>query len=84
MDEKVVKAMRGVGGYGDDDDELGDIEDGDEALPPAPPVSNGQLFDSYLQKELGRGVTMALEKGRNLRQDRNYKLRRHVDWDDTY
>lgn len=84
MDENVVKAMRCVGGYGDDDDELGDIEDGDEALPPAPSVSNGQLFDSYLQKELGRGVTMALEKGRNLRQDRNYKLRRHVDWDDTY
>jgi hypothetical protein len=74
MDENVIKAMRSIGGY---------KEDGNDDVT-APPVTNGPIFDKFLQEELGDGVSSALEKGRGLRQDRNYKLRRHVDWDDTY
>ncbi|KAL7531715.1 hypothetical protein ACHAXR_004194 [Thalassiosira sp. AJA248-18] len=81
MDEHLITAMRAVGGYDDEGD--ANIEDGEGAAPP-PPVSNGPLFDSFMQKELGDGVAAALENGRRLRQDRNYKLRRHVEWDDTY
>ena len=79
MDERLLKTMRGVGGYRDGDD----LKDVEGEVPP-PPVSNGPLFDSFMVKELGSGVALALEKGRKLRQDRNYKLRRHVEWDDTY
>ena len=74
MDANVIKAMRSIGGY---------KEDGNDDVT-APPVTNGPIFDKFLQEELGDGVSSALEKGRGLRQDRNYKLRRHVDWDDTY
>lgn len=77
MDERLVEVMRGVGGYGDDADEGSDEN-------PMPPVSNGPIFDSFMQKELGGGVKTALEKGMKLRQCRNYKMRRHVEWDDTY
>ena len=86
MDTNVINAMRSVGGYGaeDDTDVIGE-ESGSEDEPMAPPpISNGALFDSFMQKELGSGVTAAMDKGRNMRQDRNYKLRRHCDWDDTY
>jgi len=92
MDERLVRTMRGVGGYGEGNGEDildGLVEgesgdgDGDGVLPP-PPISNGPIFDQFMWKELGRGVDVALEKGRKLRQDRNYKLRRHVEWDDTY
>jgi len=86
MDTNVINAMRSVGGYGaeDDTESIGE-ESGseDESLAP-PPISNGALFDSFMQKELGNGVAVAMDKGRNMRQDRNYKLRRHNDWDDTY
>jgi len=75
MDENVIKAMRGIGGY---------VEDGSDDGTSAPPVSNGPIFDNFLQADLGAGVSSALEKGRSLRQDRNYKLRRHVDWDECY
>jgi hypothetical protein len=37
-----------------------------------------------MQKEFGLGVKVAMDKGRKLRQDRNYKMRRHVEWDGTY
>ena len=74
IDENVIRAMRSIGGYKDDS--------GDGTI--APPVSNGPIFDNFLQSELGAGVLSALEKGRNLGQDRNYKLRRHVDWDGSY
>jgi hypothetical protein len=74
MDEALVKTMMGMGGYSGD-------ESG-EASPP--PISHGVLFDNFMQQELGKGFTVALEKGRQLRQDRNYKMRRHVEWDDTY
>ena len=77
LDGRLVKAMRGVGGYEDGDfDIVGDS--------PSPPIANGPIFDSFMEKELGGGLAVALEKGRKLRQDRNYKLRRHVEWDDTY
>jgi hypothetical protein len=77
MDERLVKAMRGVGGYAGDG--------GDDVRADAPPpISNGPIFDSFMQKELGGGVASALDKGRKLRQDRNHKLRRMVEWDDTY
>ena len=79
MDEHVIKTMRSIGGYGDDSD----IEES-SGESPAAPISNGALFDSFMQEGLGYGVAVVLDKGRNLRQDRNYKLRRHVDWDDTY
>ena len=75
MDENVIKAMRSIGGYEEDSSEDGTS---------APPVSNGPIFDNFLQADLGAGVLSALEKGRSLRQDRNYKLRRHVDWDGCY
>jgi len=75
IDENVIKAMRSIGGYKDDSNDDGTS---------MPPVSNGPIFDKFLQTELGAGVSSALEKGRNLRQDRNYKLRRHVDWDGIY
>jgi hypothetical protein len=75
MDENVIKAMRSIGGY---------EEEGNDDGTSTPPVSNGPIFDKFLQAELGPGVSSALEKGRSLRQDRNYKLRRHVDWDGSY
>ena len=75
MDENVIKAMRSIGGYKEDENDDGTS---------TPPVTNGPIFDKFLQEELGVGVSSALEKGRGLRQDRNYKLRRHVDWDSTY
>lgn len=86
MDEGVVKAMMGLGGY---DGDMGDVDalvDGevDVGAAPAPSVSNGPLFDSFMQKELGSGVALALVKGGSRRQNRNYKMRRHVQWDDTY
>ena len=83
MDERVVKAMRGVGGY-EEEAIVMDVDEGSEKEPPSPPICNGPIFDAFMQKELGGGVTAALDKGRKSRQDRNYKLRRHVDWDDTY
>mmetsp|Transcript_15767 Transcript_15767/g.29928 ORF Transcript_15767/g.29928 Transcript_15767/m.29928 type:complete len:757 (-) Transcript_15767:1300-3570(-) len=76
MDEILVKAMRNVGGYEDNDDVAENTF--------SPPVVNGPLFDSFMEKELRFGWTAALDKGRKLRQDRNYKLRRFVEWDDTY
>jgi len=76
IDENVIKAIRSIGGYEEDNN-----DDGTSA---PPPVSNGPIFDNFLQAELGAGVSSALEKGRSLRQDRNYKLRRHVDWDGSY
>lgn len=85
MDEQVVKAMMSVGGY--DGDAMGDdVEsvDGVGDNVPAPPISNGPLFDSFLQRDLGRGIKAALDEGRKLRRDRNYKIRRHVEWDGTY
>jgi hypothetical protein len=75
IDENVIKAMRSIGGYEEDNNDDGTS---------APPVSNGPIFDNFLQTELGAGVSSALEKGRSLRQDRNYKLRRHLDWDGSY
>ena len=87
MDARLVEAMRGVGGYGDEgDDALDGAGGGDGAgvAAPPPPVSNGPLFDAFLAQELGCGVSAALENGRKRRQDRNYKVRRHVGWDDTY
>lgn len=75
IDENVIKAMRSIGGYEEDSSDDGTS---------APPVSNGPIFDKFLQADLGAGVSSALEKGRSLRQDRNYKLRRHVDWDGCY
>ena len=83
MDEEVVRAMMGLGGY-DVNMESAEVDEGVEASPPAPPISNGPLFDSFMQKELGLGVKVAMDKGRKLRQDRNYKMRRHVEWDGTY
>ncbi|KAL7464803.1 hypothetical protein ACHAXS_008258 [Conticribra weissflogii] len=76
MDENLVKAMRTVGGYEDGDDIT------ENTL--SPPVANGPLFDTFMEKELGFGWLTALDKGRKLRQDRNYKMRRHVEWDDKY
>mmetsp|Transcript_25723 Transcript_25723/g.51483 ORF Transcript_25723/g.51483 Transcript_25723/m.51483 type:complete len:680 (+) Transcript_25723:225-2264(+) len=76
MDEILVKAMRNVGGYEDNEDVAENTF--------SPPVVNGPLFDSFMEKELRFGWTAALDKGRKLRQDRNYKLRRFVEWDDTY
>jgi len=86
MDEGVVKAMMGLGGYAGG---IGGVDalvggEGDVSAAPAPPVSNGPLFDAYMQKELGSGVALALAKGSSLQQNRNYKMRRHVQWDDTY
>ena len=80
MDEQVAKAMMRVGGYD------GDVMEGDDMSLDgvAPPISNGPLFDSFLQKDLGRGIKVALDEGRRLRRDRNYKSRRHVEWDGTY
>ena len=74
IDENVIKAMRSIGGYEEDSNDDGTT----------PPVTNGPIFDNFLQTELGVGLSLALEKGRNLRQDRNYRLRRHVDWDGSY
>jgi hypothetical protein len=75
MDDALVKTMMGLGGY--DPDLTGDNA-------PPPPVSNGPLFDKFMQQELGNGAAIALEKGRQLRHDRNYKMRRHNEWDGTY
>jgi hypothetical protein len=75
MDENVIKAMMSIGGY---------KEDGNDDDTNSPPIRNGPIFDKFLRQELGPGVSSALEKGRGLRHDRNYKLRRHVDWDDSY
>jgi hypothetical protein len=75
MDDALVKTMMRLGGY--DTDII-------ESEASAPPISNGPLFDKFMQEELGKGVAVALDKGRQLRHDRNYKMRRHVDWDDTY
>ena len=75
MDESLVKTMMALGGY---DPDLS----GSDAT--APPVSNGPLFDQFMQQELGNGAKLALENGRQRRHDRNYKMRRHVEWDDTY
>jgi hypothetical protein len=88
MDEQVVTAMMSVGGYdgdamGDDVESVDGVGDNVPASP-APPVSNGPLFDSFLQRDLGRGIKAALDEGRKLRRDRNYKIRRHVEWDGTY
>ncbi|KAL7531381.1 hypothetical protein ACHAWF_003750 [Thalassiosira exigua] len=78
LDARLARAMRRVGGYtGDEVGVVGD--DGKD-----PPVGNGQLFDKFLQEELGIGVETALARGRELRYDRNYKTRRHVEWDDAY
>lgn len=77
MDEQLVKAMMSVGGYNG-----ADLEDA--AAESSPSIANGPIFDAFLQKEVGGGVASALEKGRSLRQDRNYKLRRHAEWDDAY
>lgn len=89
MDEEVVKAMMSLGGY--DANSIDNTEStgggGDDTSTPLaapPPISNGPLFDSYIQKEMGHGVKMALDKGRRVRSDRNYKLRRHTEWDSTY
>jgi hypothetical protein len=89
MDEEVVKAMMSLGGY--DANSIDNTEStrggGDDTSTPLaapPPISNGPLFDSYIQKEMGHGVKMALDKGRRVRSDRNYKLRRHNEWDSTY
>lgn len=83
LDEQVVRAMMSVGGY--DGDAIGVDVDSDVPVSPlAPPVSNGPLFDSFLQKDLGRGIKAALDEGRKLRRDKNYKTRRSVEWDGTY
>ena len=71
MDERLLRALGSIGGY-------------EKLCSGPPPVSNGPLFDSCLEKELGNGVEKALEKGRSESWDRNYKMRRHSDWDDTY
>mmetsp|Transcript_30448 Transcript_30448/g.68694 ORF Transcript_30448/g.68694 Transcript_30448/m.68694 type:complete len:631 (-) Transcript_30448:148-2040(-) len=71
LDERLLRALGSIGGY-------------DNSCSGPPPVSNGPLFDSYLEKELGNGVESALEKGRRESWDRNYKMRRHADWDDAY
>ncbi|KAL3795250.1 hypothetical protein HJC23_008335 [Cyclotella cryptica] len=84
MDYALVKTMMGMGGYNNDEISDGDGTKTGEITAPPPPISNGPLFDNFMQQELGTGAAVALEKGRQLRQDRNYKLRRHVDWDDTY
>ncbi|KAL3822716.1 hypothetical protein ACHAXA_000981 [Cyclostephanos tholiformis] len=83
MDEEVVKAMMSLGGYVPDMDDV-EVDEGGDASPPLPPISNGPIFDSFMQKELGLGVKVAIDKGRKLRQDRNYRMRRHVEWDGTY
>ena len=89
MDEEVVRAMMSLGGYEDvvvdmENEEI--MDDVASSLPPVPPppISNGPLFDSFMQKELGLGVKVAMDKGRRARSDRNYKMRRHVEWDGTY
>ncbi|KAL7522077.1 hypothetical protein ACHAWX_006775 [Stephanocyclus meneghinianus] len=84
MDSALVKTMMGIGGYNDDENNHNDYTNNAETSAPPPPISNGPLFDKFMQQELGSGLAVALEKGRQLRQDRNYKLRRHVEWDDTY
>ena len=87
MDEEVVKAMMSLGGYDPNTiDESTGVGGDDMSTPPAalPPISNGPLFDSYMQKEMGHGVKVALDRGRRTRSDRNYKLRRHNEWDSTY
>jgi len=84
MDSALVKTMMGMGGYNNDEANHSDNTNNAETVAPPPPISNGPLFDKFMQQELGNGLAVALEKGRQLRQDRNYKLRRHVDWDDTY
>ena len=84
MDEGVVRAMMSLGGYDDADMAVANVYDGGDASPPSPPISNGPIFDSFMQRELGLGVTVAIDKGRKLRHDRNYKMRRHVEWDGSY
>jgi hypothetical protein len=89
MDEEVVRTMMSLGGYEDvvvDMENKEIMDDVASSLPPVPPppISNGQLFDSFMQKELGLGVKVAMDKGRRVRSDRNYKMRRHVEWDGTY
>ncbi|KAL7514163.1 hypothetical protein ACHAXN_013265 [Cyclotella atomus] len=86
MDEGLVKSMMRLGGY-DVESMNGSLESSSSsssssATPPL--VSNGPLFDKFMQEELGNGADVALEKGRRLRHDRNYRMRRFVDWDDTY
>eukprot|EP00574_Skeletonema_japonicum_P002784 CAMPEP_0201714004 /NCGR_PEP_ID=MMETSP0593-20130828/642_1 /ASSEMBLY_ACC=CAM_ASM_000672 /TAXON_ID=267983 /ORGANISM="Skeletonema japonicum, Strain CCMP2506" /LENGTH=612 /DNA_ID=CAMNT_0048203225 /DNA_START=78 /DNA_END=1917 /DNA_ORIENTATION=- len=56
MDENMIKAMRGIGGYEEDSSDDGTS---------APPVSNGPIFDKFLQADLGAGVSSALGKGRS-------------------
>lgn len=74
LDRNLVEAMRGVGGYTDDG----------EGEPLPPPISNGAKFDDIVKNIVGAGVDSSWEQGRSLRYERNYKMRRHVEWDDTY
>lgn len=87
MDEEVVNVMMRLGGYDansiDESTGVGG-DDTSTSLAAPPPISNGPLFDSYMQKEMGHGVKVAMDRGRRARSDRNYKLRRHNEWDSTY
>ncbi|KAL9181565.1 hypothetical protein ACHAXT_010370 [Thalassiosira profunda] len=80
LTERLVEAMGGVSGY-EYDEQGAVVAKGEEG---APAVGNGPIFDNFMQKELGAGLGPAIEKGQKARHDRNSRLRRHVEWDDTY